>query len=130
MYVCPYVCIGVYFVADAFLIFLLFFFFFLAARYNAKDLDLNRNFPDFFKENTAEIQPETRAVMNWIRDTHFVLSANLHGSGVVVTYPFDSYTGGVQIGHNGLEEGESWDGGGGGDRAWRLQEYNEKKNLR
>ena len=95
MYVCPYVCIGVYFVANAFLIFLLFFFFFFAARFNANNFDLNRNFPDFFKENTAEIQPETRAVMNWIRNTHFVLSDNLHGGVLVATYPFDSYKGGV-----------------------------------
>ena len=66
---------------------------FLSPRYNANHLDLNRNFPDFFHHNTARIQAETRAVMNWIQDTRFVLSANLHGGTLVANYPFDSYEG-------------------------------------
>ena len=66
---------------------------FLSPRYNANHLDLNRNFPDFFQHNPARIQPETRSVMNWIQDTRFVLSANLHGGTLVANYPFDSYEG-------------------------------------
>lgn len=62
-------------------------------RNNANGADLNRNFPDFFQENRVQRQAETRAVMSWINDTHFVLSANLHGGTVVANYPFDSYVG-------------------------------------
>jgi carboxypeptidase D len=65
----------------------------LVPRANANGKDLNRNFPDFFQENMAVMQPETHAIVKWIRDTHFLLSANLHGGSVVANYPFDSYPG-------------------------------------
>jgi len=58
-------------------------------RTNADDIDLNRNFPDqYFPRHTAE-QPETRAIINWIKDYPFTLSANLHGGSLVANYPFD-----------------------------------------
>lgn len=63
-------------------------------RGNKNDYDLNRNFPDYFAVNTAPIQPETSAVMNWTLQTPFVLSANLHGGTLVVNYPFDNYPNG------------------------------------
>uniref|UniRef100_A0A8B9T570 Carboxypeptidase M n=1 Tax=Anas platyrhynchos TaxID=8839 RepID=A0A8B9T570_ANAPL len=49
--------------------------------------------PDGFeatKNNNVTIQPETRAVMNWIKNETFVLSANLHGGALVASYTFDN----------------------------------------
>ncbi|CAA6671716.1 unnamed protein product [Spirodela intermedia] len=42
----------------------------LKTRGNANNVDLNRDFPD---------QPETKAVMNWMRKQRFTASASLHG---------------------------------------------------
>lgn len=60
-------------------------------RNNARDVDLNRNFPDqfFVTKINRHQQPETLAVMKWMRSVPFVLSANLHGGAVVANYPFD-----------------------------------------
>lgn len=64
-------------------------------RSNANGKDLNRNFPDqFYNWKTYSIErdaePETKAIINWIRSNRFVLSANLHGGALVASYPFDS----------------------------------------
>lgn len=61
----------------------------LQGRYNANGVDLNRNFPDRFGHSSGSIQPETRAVMNWLTQYPFVLSANLHGGALVANYPYD-----------------------------------------
>ena len=62
----------------------------IIGRSNANNVDLNRNFPDqFFKSVTGPPQPETLAVMKWIHEYPFVLSANLHGGSLVANYPFD-----------------------------------------
>ena len=58
-------------------------------RRNANNIDLNRNFPDPY-DATGDMQPETQAAINWIRDIPFVLSANLHGGAVVASYPYDT----------------------------------------
>ncbi|XP_050680054.1 carboxypeptidase M-like isoform X1 [Leptidea sinapis] len=59
-------------------------------RHNARRYDLNRNFPDFFKANTKQAQPETEAVKEWISKIQFVLSGSLHGGALVASYPFDN----------------------------------------
>ncbi|RZC31872.1 carboxypeptidase D, partial [Asbolus verrucosus] len=60
-------------------------------RDNAHDVDLNRNFPDQYVTNelNSRIEPETRAVMDWILSEPFVLSANLHNGALVANYPYD-----------------------------------------
>ncbi|XP_038550235.1 carboxypeptidase D isoform X2 [Micropterus salmoides] len=58
-------------------------------RNNSNNFDLNRNFPDQFSTITEPRQPETIAVMNWLKSIPFVLSANLHGGSLVVNYPYD-----------------------------------------
>ena len=62
----------------------------LSYRTNAKDYDLNRNFPDYFVKNTREIQVETTAVMQWMKQIPFVLSGSLHGGALVAAYPYEN----------------------------------------
>ncbi|XP_045409355.1 carboxypeptidase M isoform X3 [Lemur catta] len=59
-------------------------------RENYNNYDLNRNFPDAFEFNNVSRQPETVAVMKWLKTETFVLSANLHGGALVASYPFDN----------------------------------------
>ena len=51
---------------------------------------MNRNFPDYFKQNNKRSQPETEAVKEWISKIQFVLSGNIHGGALVASYPFDN----------------------------------------
>ena len=66
-----------------------------AGRENAHRQDLNRNFPDQFRDGLDQEsllkgrEPETLAAMTWIVSNPFVLSGNLHGGSVVASYPFD-----------------------------------------
>ncbi|KAF3853638.1 hypothetical protein F7725_014326 [Dissostichus mawsoni] len=69
---------------------------------------MNRNFPDlnalvYYYEKTngrnhhlplpdnweQQVEPETLAVIKWMQNYNFILSANLHGGAVVANYPFD-----------------------------------------
>ncbi|XP_075219466.1 carboxypeptidase D svr [Lycorma delicatula] len=58
-------------------------------RANANNKDLNRNFPDQYIKINQVPQPETKAVMEWLKQYPFVLSANLHGGALVSNYPYD-----------------------------------------
>lgn len=69
-------------------------------RFNARGIDLNRNFPvfpddydgTFFDEEPLNLtgrQIETQHVMKWSADNSFVLSANIHTGALVVNYPYD-----------------------------------------
>ncbi|XP_073092941.1 probable carboxypeptidase X1 isoform X2 [Manis javanica] len=85
-------------------------------RWNQQGIDLNHNFadlntplweaeddglvpdsvpnhhlplPTYYTLPNATVAPETRAVIEWMKRIPFVLSANLHGGELVVSYPFD-----------------------------------------
>jgi len=65
-----------------------------AKRFNINNIDLNRNFPDPEEgphPDGEEYQPETLAMMEFMKSRHFVLSANLHGGAEVVNYPWDTW---------------------------------------
>lgn len=58
-------------------------------RENANSFDLNRNYPDKFNPHTIPMQSETRAIVEWMRSVHFVMSLSLHGGALVANYPYD-----------------------------------------
>lgn len=63
-------------------------------RYNANDVDLNRNFPDpedGEHPDGNEWQPENIIMMNFAANHNFVLSSNLHSGAEVVNYPWDTW---------------------------------------
>ncbi|KAL0488158.1 carboxypeptidase M [Acrasis kona] len=61
----------------------------LAQRENKNDVDMNRNFPDFITGDSEVVQPEVKAIKNWLSENTFVLSVSFHGGAVVVNYPLD-----------------------------------------
>ena len=64
-----------------------------AMRYNANYVDLNRNYPDPFGTEPLEpLQQENEAMIDYVSQHSFRLSANLHGGSEVMNYPWDSYT--------------------------------------
>merc|ERR1712076_276527 len=80
---------------------------YLIGRENAVNVDLNRDFPDldrliythddivnnhlmdYVKHVDHRVQPETEAVIKFIMEHPFVLSANMHGGDLVANYPYD-----------------------------------------
>lgn len=65
-----------------------------ATRFNANNLDLNRNFPDpadgLYPDNAAR-QPETLALMEFYKKNGIVLSAALHTGDELINYPWDTW---------------------------------------
>lgn len=65
----------------------------LKQRGNARNVDLNRNFPDMTRDRESNPQGrelETQAIMAFEAQRQFALSANFHGGAVVANYPWDS----------------------------------------
>lgn len=68
-----------------------------AQRYNANNVDLNRNYPDPFGTDPYDPQQiENTAMINYFNQHHFLVSANLHGGAEVLNYPWDSFTSNVR----------------------------------
>ncbi len=63
-----------------------------AVRYNANNVDLNRNYPNPFGGAKPAVQQENQAMIDYFDAHNFRLSANLHGGAEVMNYPWDSYT--------------------------------------
>ncbi|MBN1144043.1 MAG: T9SS type A sorting domain-containing protein [Bacteroidales bacterium] len=65
-----------------------------AVRFNAAHVDLNRDFPDIRNDNWAAVsrQPETTAMMNFMKEVRPALSAGFHGGAEVVNYPWDTWS--------------------------------------
>ncbi|XP_025204120.1 carboxypeptidase D-like isoform X2 [Melanaphis sacchari] len=59
------------------------------SRANANTFDLNRNFPDIFNPNLVPRQPETKAIIGWLKSIPFVMSLSLHGGALVANFPYD-----------------------------------------
>ena len=65
-----------------------------AVRYNARGVDLNRNFPGPVAGEHPDghsWQPETRAMMDFAANQTINLSVNFHGGAEVVNYPWDTW---------------------------------------
>ncbi len=65
-----------------------------AVRYNANNIDLNRNFPDPKVGQHPDGNPwqaETQAWMSYADNNHFTMSANFHGGAEVFNYPWDTW---------------------------------------
>ncbi len=65
-----------------------------AVRYNAESIDLNRNYPDLVEgphPDGNDYATENVAMMDFMQQHHFVMSANLHAGAEVVNYPWDSW---------------------------------------
>lgn len=64
-------------------------------RYNASNIDLNRNFPDPRLGDHPDgysWQIETKAMMDFAAQHRFIISANFHGGIELANYPWDTWT--------------------------------------
>lgn len=58
---------------------------------NSNNFDLDRNFPDKFFCNRAAMQPETKAIINWLDTNTFVLSGKFQTGAIVASYPYENF---------------------------------------
>ncbi len=66
-----------------------------STRYNANNVDLNRNYPDAEDgphPDGKAWQAETMAFMQLAEENDFVMSANIHAGAEVINYPWDTWS--------------------------------------
>lgn len=61
-----------------------------SVRYNARFVDLNRNYPDPWKGDIS-LEAENRAMIAYMERIGFAMSVNLHGGSDVLNFPWDSF---------------------------------------
>lgn len=61
-------------------------------RFNANNIDLNRNYPDFWKGSPGPIQPENQAMIDYAQQHDWVMSVNIHDGSQVLNFPWDGFT--------------------------------------
>jgi carboxypeptidase D len=71
----------------------------LGRRGNARNIDLNRNFPDQYRVTGAE-EVETRLMKAFLASRQWTLSANFHGGDLVANYPWDGRADNQWVGEN------------------------------
>jgi hypothetical protein len=66
-----------------------------ATRFNANGKDLNRNYPGPHPNHTnppdLPIQPETQAMIDFVSNHNFIMSANMHGGAELANFPWDAW---------------------------------------
>ena len=60
-------------------------------RYNSRNYDLNRNFPDQYVATSSNAyEAETNLVMSWTTNNpQLILSGNFHEGAKIISYPYD-----------------------------------------
>lgn len=68
-------------------------------RVNNNGVDLNRNFPDQYRQ-TGNPERETQLIMTFLKTRQWTLSANFHGGDLVANYPWDGRPDNIWSGEN------------------------------
>jgi len=61
-----------------------------STRANSNGVDLNRSYPHPM-QYISTLEPEIAAMINFVEQHHFVLSANFHGGAELANYPWDGW---------------------------------------
>lgn len=62
-----------------------------STRYNANGEDLNRSYPIAGEGGSGNCEPEVQAMIDFMSERHFTMSANFHGGSEVFNYPWDTW---------------------------------------
>ena len=57
---------------------------------NSNNIELNTNFPDYFQCTTTPLQPEVKAIIDWMSKNTFVVSGHIASDDLATEYPYDN----------------------------------------